>query len=84
MSFKAYGIGHRPAGTSNVCLKEIWNIHVLDLHHDNNGWNTGNLYVAIMQTTDVVFTSYIEQKIKPLYTTLNDSHYKPTHMKHPP
>lgn len=81
MSFKAYGIGHRPIGTSDLCLTKIWNIHILGLQRDNNGWNGGNFYVVIMQSTDALLPSYIEQNIKLLYTRVNDGHYKPTHMK---
>jgi hypothetical protein len=59
---------HRPVGTSDLCLKKIWNIHILGLHRDNNRWNKGNFYVVIMQSGDALFPSYIEQNIKLLYT----------------
>lgn len=82
MSFKAYGIGQRTVGTSGLFLKNIGNIHILDLHRDDKGWNRGNFHVVIMQSTDALFPSYIEQNIKLLYTKVNDGHYKPTHVKY--
>jgi len=78
LSFKTYGIGQRPFGTSDLCFKNLWNIHILGLHRDNNGWNRGNFYVVIMKSTDVLFPSYIEENRKLLYTKVNDSHYKTT------
>jgi len=68
LSFKTYGIGHIPVGTSDLCFKKIWNIHILGLHRDNNLRNRGNIYVVIMQSTDVLYPSYIEENRKLLYT----------------
>jgi len=78
---KAYRIGHRPVGTSDLCVKKIWNIHILGSHRVNNRWNRGNFYVVIMQSTNVLFPSCIVQNIKLLYTKVNDGRYKSTHTK---